>query len=166
MKEGLHPQWYPEAQVACACGNTWTLGSTLSGYRTDICAKCHPFFTGEQRIVDTEGQVDRFMRRLKAREEALREEADRKTSRVAPERTIAEFGLASRTEKLLHEAGLQTIGDILALLSEQGDEGLTDIKGFGLKGLADLKKSLRAEGYVLPGDEAELAAAPAATVAA
>ena len=73
MKEGLHPQWYPEAQVTCACGESWTVGATVPEIRTDICSKCHPYYTGEQRIVDTEGQVDRFMRRLQAREEAIDE---------------------------------------------------------------------------------------------
>lgn len=65
-KEGLHPKYYYDARVACACGNSWTTGSTQKEIRTDICSNCHPFYTGEQRIVDTAGQVDRFMRRLQA----------------------------------------------------------------------------------------------------
>jgi large subunit ribosomal protein L31 len=65
MKEEIHPQYYPEARVRCACGNTWTTGSTAPEIFTDVCSACHPFFTGEQRIVDTEGQVDRFYRRLR-----------------------------------------------------------------------------------------------------
>lgn len=64
MKEGIHPKYYPNAVVHCACGNTWTTGSTAPEIHTDVCSLCHPFFTGEQRIVDTEGQVDRFYRRL------------------------------------------------------------------------------------------------------
>ena len=64
MKKGIHPQYYKDAVVVCACGNTWTTGSARKQIRTDVCSKCHPFFTGEQRIVDTAGQVDRFMRRL------------------------------------------------------------------------------------------------------
>lgn len=63
MKQGIHPE-YGEATVTCACGNTWTTRSTRSTIRTDLCSQCHPFFTGEQRIVDTAGQVDRFMRRF------------------------------------------------------------------------------------------------------
>src|SRR3954462_14820527 len=66
MKEGIHPKWYAEAQVICACGNTYTMGSTKPIIRTDVCAACHPFYTGEQRIVDTAGQVERFMRRVEA----------------------------------------------------------------------------------------------------
>jgi large subunit ribosomal protein L31 len=64
MKKDIHPEYYPEAVVRCACGNTWTTGSTVKEVRTDVCSACHPFFTGEQRIVDSEGRVDRFYRRL------------------------------------------------------------------------------------------------------
>ena len=64
MKKDIHPKYYPEAVVRCACGNTWTTGSTVPEVRTDVCSACHPFFTGEQRIVDSEGRVDRFYRRL------------------------------------------------------------------------------------------------------
>ncbi len=67
MKENTHPKYFPEAQVICACGNTWTTGATQQVIRTDVCSACHPFFTGEQRIVDTAGQVERFMRRLEKR---------------------------------------------------------------------------------------------------
>ncbi len=65
MKTGIHPN-YVEATVVCACGNTWTTRSTKSSLRTDLCNVCHPFYTGEQRIVDTAGQVERFMRRMEA----------------------------------------------------------------------------------------------------
>jgi large subunit ribosomal protein L31 len=64
MKEEIHPEFHTDAVVRCACGNTWTTGSTVAEIRTDVCAACHPFYTGEQRIVDTEGRVDRFYRRL------------------------------------------------------------------------------------------------------
>lgn len=64
MKDKIHPKYYPEAKVTCACGNTWITGATQEVIRTDVCSACHPFYTGEQRIVDTAGQVERFMRRL------------------------------------------------------------------------------------------------------
>jgi len=64
MKAKIHPKYYPEARVICACGNSWTTGATVPELKVDVCSACHPFFTGEQRIVDTAGQVDRFMRRL------------------------------------------------------------------------------------------------------
>jgi large subunit ribosomal protein L31 len=69
MKEGIHPKYFSDAQVICACGNTWTTGATQKEIRTDVCSACHPFFTGEQRIVDTAGQVERFMRRLEKKQE-------------------------------------------------------------------------------------------------
>jgi large subunit ribosomal protein L31 len=64
MKAKIHPKYYPEARIICACGNTYTVGSTAPELKIDICSQCHPFYTGEQRIVDTAGQVDRFMKRL------------------------------------------------------------------------------------------------------
>ena len=74
MKKDIHPAYYPEATVVCACGNTWTTGATVEVVRTDVCSACHPFFTGEQRIVDTAGQVERFMRRLEKRVELTEQE--------------------------------------------------------------------------------------------
>lgn len=68
MKTGIHPK-FVRATVTCACGNTWETMSTKEHMRTDLCSKCHPFFTGEQRIVDTAGQVERFMRRMGNRTE-------------------------------------------------------------------------------------------------
>lgn len=69
MKQGIHPTWYAEARVTCSCGNSWVTGSTQEEIHTDVCSACHPFFTGEQRIIDTAGQVDRFMRRLRSKDE-------------------------------------------------------------------------------------------------
>lgn len=68
MKANIHPTYYPEARVTCSCGATWTTGSTMPEIRTDVCSTCHPFYTGEQRIVDTAGQVERFMKRLERRQ--------------------------------------------------------------------------------------------------
>ncbi len=64
MKPKIHPKYYPEARVVCACGNAWVTGATVPEIKVDVCSACHPFYTGEQRIVDTAGQVDRFMKRL------------------------------------------------------------------------------------------------------
>jgi large subunit ribosomal protein L31 len=70
MKEKIHPRYFSEAKVTCACGNSWITGATQAEIRTDVCSACHPFFTGEQRIVDTAGQVERFMRRLEKQVES------------------------------------------------------------------------------------------------
>lgn len=60
MKQGIHPNWNNDAKVVCACGATFSTGSTLDSIRVDICSVCHPFFTGQQKLVDTLGQVDKF----------------------------------------------------------------------------------------------------------
>ena len=64
MKPEIHPNYYPNAVVTCACGNTFMTGSTKPQLRVEICSNCHPFYTGQQRIVDTAGQVERFQRRF------------------------------------------------------------------------------------------------------
>ncbi len=67
MKQGIHPN-YETTTVTCSCGTTWETRSTKKNLRVDLCSACHPFYTGEQRIVDTAGQVERFMRRMGQRE--------------------------------------------------------------------------------------------------
>ncbi|MBR1812054.1 MAG: 50S ribosomal protein L31 [Clostridia bacterium] len=62
MKDGIHPE-YKQTEVRCACGAVYTTGSTKENIRVDICSKCHPFFTGKQKLVDTGGRVDRFKKR-------------------------------------------------------------------------------------------------------
>lgn len=66
MKANIHPQWHPDAKVTCACGNTFTTGSSLPAIRVDICSNCHPLFTGQQKFVDTLGQVDRFIKKTES----------------------------------------------------------------------------------------------------
>ena len=66
MKKAIHPQWYPEAVVTCACGNSFVVGATKPELRVEICYKCHPFFTGEMKFVDTMGRVERFQQKQKA----------------------------------------------------------------------------------------------------
>ena len=149
MKEGIHPTYYPDAQVICACGNTWTTGSTEKVIRTDVCSNCHPFYTGEQRIVDTEGQVERFYKKLQARQDYLDQEKAREAERVSPERPIAELELGSRATSALAKADIKTVGQALDKLAISESE-LLDIDGFGRKSLADLKKRLRQFGYVIP----------------
>ncbi|MBI2844602.1 MAG: 50S ribosomal protein L31 [Armatimonadetes bacterium] len=70
MKAGIHPE-YKEAAVTCACGNTFMTKSTKPEIRVEICSACHPFFTGKQKIVDTEGRVEKFMQKygMKAKKE-------------------------------------------------------------------------------------------------
>lgn len=149
MKQGIHPTYYPDATITCACGNTWKTGSTVKEIRTDVCYKCHPFFTGEQRIVDTEGQVDRFYKRLQAREQYLSEQEARESARTSPDRPVEELGLGTRATESLTKAELTTVGQVLERL-QQGEAALLAVEGFGRKSLADLKKRLRQLGYDLP----------------
>ena len=69
MKEKIHPTYYPDAKVVCSCGNSFTTGATKELLKVEVCSKCHPFFTGEQRIVDTAGRIERFKRRYKIKEQ-------------------------------------------------------------------------------------------------
>jgi large subunit ribosomal protein L31 len=62
MKPEIHPK-YQQVNVHCACGETWTTGSTRKELRVEICSKCHPYFTGKQKLVDTAGRIDRFQRK-------------------------------------------------------------------------------------------------------
>lgn len=91
MKPEIHPEFHTAARVICSCGHTWLTGSVQEEIRTDICSACHPFYTGEQRIVDTAGQVERFMKRLESRQtgevkrqiqNTARQEADKAARRA------------------------------------------------------------------------------------
>jgi large subunit ribosomal protein L31 len=94
VKEKIHPKYYPEARVVCACGNTWVTGSTKELLKADICSKCHPFFTGQQmRLLDLGGQVDRFTKRVETAQK-LREEAGQRQdarNRRKRERALVEI---------------------------------------------------------------------------
>ncbi len=63
MKANIHPTWFPETKVTCACGSTFTTGSTIESIRVEICSACHPFYTGQAKFVDTLGQVERFQKK-------------------------------------------------------------------------------------------------------
>lgn len=102
MKPGIHPN-YQEATVVCSCGNTFTTRSTSRELRVDLCNVCHPFYTGEQRIVDTAGRVDRFMMRLERREQkaqaAARPAAKPQASKAKPARPAKASAPAAAAEE-------------------------------------------------------------------
>lgn len=155
MKTDIHPKYYTNAQVTCACGNTWITGSTREIIRTEICSKCHPFFSGEMaRIVDIEGQVDRFYKKLQARQTYVDDIKARESSRFSPARPIAELELGNRATEALAKAGITKVGQVLDKLGE-GETVVLAIDGFGRKSLIDLKKKLRSLGYELPKSETE-----------
>ncbi len=78
MKQDIHPQYYPKTKVHCACGNTFTIGSTRAELKVEICSKCHPFYTGREQLIDTAGRVERF----KARREKAQTAPKKKKVRV------------------------------------------------------------------------------------
>lgn len=157
MKADIHPTYYSDAKVVCACGNTWTTGSTKKEIHVEVCSKCHSFFSGEQqRIMDIEGQVDRFYKKLQARKEYVESQQAKEDAKVSPKRPIAELELGTRPTSALSKAGITEVGQLLAKLAE-GDNAILAIDGFGRKSLIDSKKKLRAFGYDLP--EAEKTAA-------
>jgi large subunit ribosomal protein L31 len=63
MKKDIHPLYYPKTKVSCACGNSFTVGSTKEEIAVEICSACHPFYTGKEKLIDTAGRVDRFKKR-------------------------------------------------------------------------------------------------------
>ncbi len=77
MKEKIHPKYYTDAKVTCACGNTFTTGSTQKVLKVELCSKCHPFFTGKSRMIDTGGRVERFKQRYKKTESKKAESAEK-----------------------------------------------------------------------------------------
>jgi large subunit ribosomal protein L31 len=99
--------------VTCAsCGNTWQTGSTQKELRTEVCSNCHPFFTGQmQRMLDVEGQVDRFYKRLQARENFIEDKKRKEQEKTSPNRAIDELELSKRSIDALAKAGVVTVGD-------------------------------------------------------
>ena len=79
MKANIHPQYFDDAKVICVCGNTFNVGSTMQEIHVEICSKCHPFFTGEMKFVDTLGRVEKFQ----ARQKVAREIEKKKVEKVA-----------------------------------------------------------------------------------
>ena len=69
MKKDIHPPYFPKAKVHCACGNNFEIGSTKEFIETEICFRCHPFYTGKEKIIDTAGRVEKFKKRLAKRAE-------------------------------------------------------------------------------------------------
>lgn len=151
MKKDIHPTYYPEAKVICSsCGRTWTTGSTKKEIRVDLCSNCHPFFTGEaQRILDTEGQVDRFYKKLSVRQAYVEQQRVKEELKGSPERPIAELGLPTRATEALKAAGIENVGQFLERLSG-GNQAVLSIAGFGQASLTAAKKKLRALGYEIP----------------
>ena len=70
MKKDIHPKYFPKATVKCACGNTFTVGSTKEFIEIEICSRCHPFYTGKEKIIDTLGQIQKFKKRMEKKRDS------------------------------------------------------------------------------------------------
>ena len=153
MKKDTHPTYYYDAKVTCACGNTWTTGSIKKEIRTEVCSKCHPFFTGQQqRLLDMEGQVDRFYRRLQARQNFLDEKKTREEGKSGVNMKIADLDLNSLSIHTWNKLGFEKVSDVLDKLKD-GDKALLDLEGIGQSRLIEMKKVLRSIGIDVPGSE-------------
>lgn len=150
MKADIHPATY-DAKVTCAsCGATWTTTSTRKELRIDVCSNCHPFFTGESaRLLDVEGQVDRFYKKLTARQTYVEDQKAREESMNVNNRSVDDLALTPRATDSLKRAGLLTIGKVVEKLAE-GDAAILAINGFGQSALTATKRKLRALDVELP----------------
>ena len=147
MKKETHPEWYPEAKVIVNGEVVMTVGSTVPEMNVEIWSGTHPFFTGQQRLVDTEGQVDRFMRRLQKREEIMAAQEEQIVASSPESMPLQELELGRRAEAALLDAGILTVGDLAAKYNEGGDDALLAIVGVGQMALIYIKKHLRAQGF-------------------
>jgi large subunit ribosomal protein L31 len=147
MKEGIHPEWYPDAKVVVDGEVVATVGATQPEIRVEIWSGTHPFYTGTQRLLDTEGQVDRFMRRLQRREAYKAQQTAEEETSAATNISIESMGLGTRVENALKEAEATIAQDLIELL-EKGDDALLAISGIGQKALIDIKRYLRANDMI------------------
>ena len=147
MKEGIHPEWYPNANVVVDGEVVATVGATQPEIRVEIWSGTHPFYTGTQRLLDTEGQVDRFMRRLQRREAYKAQQEAQEETAAATNISIESMGLGTRVENALKEAEATIAQDLIDLL-EKGDDALLAISGIGQKALIDIKRYLRANDMI------------------
>jgi large subunit ribosomal protein L31 len=148
MKKEIHPEWYPEATVICNGEEIMTVGATKPVLHVEIWSGNHPFYTGQQRLVDTEGQVERFIKRLERREE-IKSDAEEKSDLLSPlSLEIDEINLNTRAKNALKSDGVETVGHILDRLEQGGEDALLSITGVGQKALIDIRKYLRTQGLI------------------
>ena len=88
MKAKIHPTWFPEAKVICACGNTFTTGATVPEVHVEVCYACHPFYTGNMKFVDTAGRVDAFKAKRQAAGKKIMSKTEKR--RIKREKQLAE----------------------------------------------------------------------------
>lgn len=100
MKKGIHPNWHTNCTVTCACGNSFTTGSTYPSLQVDICNACHPFFTGEVKFVDRQGRVDKFLKKIDVAKSA---QSTSKRAKKAQKQTAEPVAEPKTYKQLLQE---------------------------------------------------------------
>jgi len=116
----------------------------------DTCSNCHPYYTGEaQRLLDIEGQVDRFYKKLSIRQDYVEKQKAKEELKGSPERPILDLGLPNRAVEALKNGGIENVGQFLEKLNG-GNDAVLAIAGFGQASLTAAKKKLRSLGYELP----------------
>lgn len=100
MKKDIHPEYNEKTKVSCACGNEFTVGSTQEKIEVEICSNCHPFYTGEEQLVDTAGRAEKF----KKRQESAKKARDEKQKRDAEKENESEEEEKTETEKMVEKA--------------------------------------------------------------
>jgi len=104
MKKDIHPEYFDDAKVVCACGNSFTTGSTKKEIKVDLCSACHPFYTGKQKLVDTAGRVEKFKTKMSAQAEIAKTRKGKTAKKEAQAKKRAEKA-ASKVEKKVTKIG-------------------------------------------------------------
>jgi len=110
MKKDIHPKYYPKAKATCACGNTFEIGSTMPEIKTDLCSKCHPFYTGKQKLVDSARRVEKFKAKVSAQKDVSKDRKGKKVKRAAQVKARAKKEVKVKIEKEVKTEAKKTKG--------------------------------------------------------
>ena len=91
MKKEIHPKWYKEAKISCACGHKFTAGAAVPEIKVEICSRCHPFYTGQERLVDTAGRVEKFEKKMAAKTQRPKKRKERQEKVNEQPKTLKEM---------------------------------------------------------------------------
>lgn len=105
MKKEIHPDYYPKAKVVCACGNTFTVGSTQKDIKTELCSACHPFYTGKQKLVDSARRVEKFKAKMTVQKEVAKTRKGKKVKRAAQAKVRAKKEVKVKADSGIKKAG-------------------------------------------------------------
>ena len=117
MKTTIHPTYYPEAKITCACGEVYMIGSTMEVIDVELCAKCHPFFTGKQKILDSAHRVEKFATRTSQKQDDVKSKATKNAERAAKRKPKVEIEETKsvRVKKAKQILGAGVIGLVIIM---------------------------------------------------